>query len=236
MEGLKTALLTFGSPEKALGRAADERRFVWPLVLVTLVSIGFTALFVPRTDLVRMAEEQLDKIPETAKLTPHEREEKIESAGKVAVVGSYASAAVGPAFGALLSAFGLWLGFKVAGGRPGFVGAFAVAAHAKLPDAVHEVLSVPALLQRTGMRIDEAIKLLPSSLASLAPEGTPLPQLTLLSAVDVFGLWSVALLAIGMAHVAKVTLLRSSIVTFVLWASYVLVFRFALPSLGPGPS
>ncbi|MBI5545033.1 MAG: YIP1 family protein [Deltaproteobacteria bacterium] len=233
MSGLKTALLTFWAPGRALAQAADERRFFWPLLLCTMVMLGFAALTVTRADYVRLAETALEKTPEeTAKLTPHEREEKIATVCKVAIVGEFASALLWPTTSVLLAALCLWLGFKVAGGAPGFVGTFAVLAHAMLPSALHELLSVPALLTRSAIRVGEASQLLPSSLAALAPEGLPLPKLALLGSVELFALWSVALVVLGMAHLAQVSRLRSAVVVTVLWASFVLVFRFALPTLG----
>ncbi len=239
MSALKTALATLWAPGRALKEAADGRLFFWPLLLATVIGVGYTALFLPRADLVAIAEKQLEQLPaeEADKMTPHERQEKVESVGKLTMISAYVSAALGPAFSALLAAFGLLLGFKVAGGKPAFAASFAVVAHARLTGAVPEILSVPALLQREKMDLEEAFKLLPSNLAAFAPEGTPLPHLALLSSVDLFALWALVLSCIGMAHVAKVSLVRSSVVNVVLWASFVLVFRFALPSLtSPAPS
>jgi hypothetical protein len=239
MEGLKTALLTFWAPVRALGQAADKRLFVWPLVLVTLCGLGVTALSVSRTDYTTMAEEALEQLPaeEAAKLTPHEREEKIATSTKVALVQAGAGGLLGPTFVALGGAFFLWLGLKVAGGKPSFAGAFAVLAHAQLPAAVAKLLAIPALLTRSTLRVGELNDLLPSSLAALAPDGLTVGKLALLGSLDLFALWSVVLVVVGMAHVAKVTPLRASLAVLVLWASFVLVFRFALPSFTPpGPS
>ena len=233
MSGLRIALATLWSPRRALKDAADGRHFVWPLLLATLVSAGYTAILMPRVDWKAFAEKRLEALPpeELAKLTPHEREEKIETVGKVQGVSAYASAVVGTSAVALVVALCLWLGFKVAGGTPGFVGTLAVSAASLLPGAIKSLLSIPALLKREGMEVEEVVTLLPSSLASLAPEGTPMPQLSLLGSLDLFSIWAVVLIALGMAHVAKVSLLRSSLATGLLWAGYVLVFRFALPSL-----
>ncbi|HEY3446868.1 MAG TPA: YIP1 family protein [Myxococcales bacterium] len=239
MSALKTALATLWAPGRALKEAADGRLFFWPLLIATVVGLGYTALFIPRADLAAIAEKQLDQLPaeEAGKMTPHEREEKIESVGKLAVISSYGSAALAPAFSTLVAALCFWLGFKVAGGKPTFMGSFAVVAHTQLPGAIQALLSIPALVQREKMGLDEVFRLLPSNLAALAPEGTSLPHLSLLSSVDLFAAWALVLTVMGMAHVSKVSLLRSSVVSTILWVSFVLVFRFALPSLtSPGPS
>ena len=239
MSAFKTALATLWAPGRALKEAADGRLFFWPLLLATVIGVGFTALYLQRTDFVAIADKQLDKLPaeDLVKMTPHEREEKVEQAGKLAVIGAYFSVAVGPAFLSLITALALWLGFKVAGGKPTFMGSFAVVAHTTLVGGIKSLLSIPALFQRDKLELEEVFKLLPSSLAALAPDGTPLPHLALLSSVDLFALWALVMTCIGMAYVGKVSMVRSTVVNVILWASFVLVFRFALPSLtSPGPS
>jgi hypothetical protein len=232
MAGLKIALLTLWAPVRALAKAADERRFLWPLLLVVACGVLFAALAAPRLDLAGPAEEQLEKQPDYAKMTPHDREEKIGQAVKLGTVGLFASEAVLPGVMMLAAAFMLWLGFKVAGGKPGFGATVAVFANAMLPSAIKQLLTLPALLTRARLlSVQELAGLLPSSLAALAPEKLPLPKLALLGSVDLFALWSVALVAVGMAYVGKVSALRSTVVVAILWASFVLVFRFALPSL-----
>ena len=54
----------------------------------------------------------------------------------------------------------------------------------------------------------------------------------LLASVDLFSLWAVLLVAIGMAHVAQVSRPRSAITTLVLWGAYLALFRFAIPRMG----
>jgi hypothetical protein len=152
LSALKTALATLWAPGRALKEAADGRLFFWPLLLATVIGVGYTALFLPRrTGRHRREAARAAAAEEADKMTPHERQEKVESVGKLTMISAYVSAALGPAFSALLAAFGLLLGFKVAGGKPAFAASFAVVAHARLTGAVPEILSVPALLQREKM-------------------------------------------------------------------------------------
>jgi len=232
MAGLKTALLIFGTPARALTIAVQERRFTWPILLATGVALAFTALAVPRVDFAKAAEDALDSTPaEAAKLTPHEREEKIATGAKVSAIYAFAASGAGPALSSLAAALFLWLGFKVAAGKPDLGATLAVAAHAALPLALKQLLTLPALLRSSGLAVADLERLLPSSLASLAAPGTSLPKLALLGSIDLFALWSVGLAALGMARVAHVSWLRSSMVVGALWATFVLVFRFSLPSL-----
>jgi hypothetical protein len=52
--------------------------------------------------------------------------------------------------------------------------------------------------------------------------------------MDLFAIWSVWILAAGMAGVAHVPVRRALVTVVVLWLSYVAVFQVALPTLG-GP-
>ena len=75
---------------------------------------------------------------------------------------------------------------------------------------------------------------MPSSLAALLPDGASPPVLALAGAFDLFALWSLALVALGMASVADVSRRRALAVVVVLWASWVLLQRVALPGFTGG--
>lgn len=235
MNSLKTALATFWAPARSLTAAADGRLFVWPLILALLAGALFSAAAIPRVDLARTVADRLDQTEAGAKMTPHERSQAIETAQKVGAIGMAASTAVGPIFRTLLAAFVLWLAFKVAGGTPGFGSTFAVVAHAFLPLSLKQLLMLPALLSRTSLVGDDLPRLLPSNLAAIAADGTVLgPKLGLLASLDVFNLWALVLVAIGMAYVARVSRTRAAVTSFVLWASLVAVFGIAVPALTMG--
>jgi hypothetical protein len=100
-----------------------------------------------------------------------------------------------------------------------------------LPLSLKSLLSIPALLRQEAIPADELGNQLPSSLAALAPDAAA-SRLLLLSAFDLFSLWSLVLVALGMAHVAQVSKARSAVVTLALGGGYVALFHLALPSLG----
>jgi hypothetical protein len=228
-----TVLGTFRSPSRALQEASEKKSIAWPLILCTAASIAFTAVLLPRWDLERSVADQLDLIPATQAMSPHEREEAIASGAKVGKIGQAVSAALGPSVSALIIAFALWLALRVAGSKPAFLPTLSVAAHALLPLALRQLLTIPALLSRGAVRLQDLGALLPSNLAAfLVERGAQLtPKVGLLTALDLFSLWSVVLLAIGMASVAKVSKQRSGAVVAVLWLSYVAVFHVAAPAL-----
>lgn len=223
---------TLVHPARAMPQVAESGRFLPALVAVTAAALLFAVLAVPRFDFARAAVDQLERRPDSAQMTPHQREEAIATVTKIGAVTGYAGALVGPALMALGAAVALWLGFKLAGGTPAFRPTFAVASFGQLPGAVHQLLLLPAVLRAGSVDPTAVPRLLPSSLGALLPPGASGPGASFLLAVDLFSVWSVALLALGMAAAARVSRRRAAVTTTLLWLAWVAVFRVALPGMG----
>ncbi len=221
-------------PDRAMPQVAESGRFLAALLAATAAAVLLAAVAVPRLDFARAASAALDRRPDAAQLTSHQREEAIATARKVGAVAAFAGALFGPAAWALGGAIALWLGFKLAGGHPGFRSTFAVASFAQLPGAVHRLLSLPAVLRTGTVDPVELPRILPSSAGALLPAGASGPGASALFALDLFALWAVALVALGMAQAAQVSRRRAATTTILLWLAWVAVFEVALPGLrGP---
>lgn len=223
---------TLVHPGRAMPEVAGSGRFLPALVAATAAAVLFAVLAVPRLDFARAAGEALDRREDGAQLTLHQREEAIATARKIGTVASYAGALFGPALASLGAAVALWLGLRLAGGAPGFRPSLAVASFAQLPGAVHQLLSLPAVLRSEA--IDPALlqRLLPSSAGALLRAGATGPGASALFALDLFSLWSVALAALGMAAAARVSRGRAAVTVGLLWLAWAALFRVALPALG----
>jgi hypothetical protein len=219
-------------PATALPDAAGKRQFWEPLLFATAASLLFAILAVPRLDFDRAAADALDRAEGSAQMSPHEREEKIATVRRVGTLATYTGAAFGPALVALAGALGLWLAFRVVGGKAPYAGAFTTMAWGLVPGALESLLSVPALLLRPSLEPDAVAQLLPASLGAFLPSGATGPLANLLWSVDLFSLWVVFVVGAGMAGVAGVSRRRSLVTVAILWLSYVAVFKVALPLLG----
>jgi hypothetical protein len=231
----ETLLETFVAPGRALGSAVRERS-AWPALAVAVAAaLTFAVALVPRADFERGARDALDRAPAdvAAKLTPHDVEQALEQARKLGAATLYAGAVAGPPLLALAIAGLLLAGFRLAGARPAFRPTFAVAAFGTLPLALRDLLALPAVLTRHAIAPEEAGRLLPASLAALAP-GAPARALPVLQSLDLFVVWSAALLALGMAGIAGTSRPRAALVVALLFAGYLAV-RFAVPGLVGGP-
>jgi hypothetical protein len=156
---------------------------------------------------------------------------KLEQGRKVGALAAYTGAAFGTGLSAVVAALGLWLAFRVVGNKPGYPQTFTVMCWALLPGAIEAVLTIPALLMRGTVRVEQLASLLPGSLGAILPAGMTGPLASFLGALDLFSIWSVWIVAAGMAGVAQVSFRRALVTATVLWLSYVGVFQVALPTL-----
>ena len=76
--------------------------------------------------------------------------------------------------------------------------------------------------------------MLPSSLAALLPGAAPAALLRVAGAIDLFALWSLSLVALGMAHVAGVRRARALAVVLTVWGCWVLLSRVTVPAFTGG--
>jgi hypothetical protein len=218
-------------PTTQLPRAAEQRQYWVPLLLATAAALLFSIVAVPRIDFEQAAADALDRTEGAAQMTPHDREVKLEQGRKVGALAAYTGAAFGTGLSAVVAALGLWLAFRVVGNKPGYPQTFTVMCWALLPGAIEAVLTIPALLMRGTVRVEQLASLLPGSLGAILPAGMTGPLASFLGALDLFSIWSVWIVAAGMAGVAQVSLRRALVTTTVLWLSYVGVFQVALPTL-----
>ncbi|BDG03265.1 YIP1 family protein [Anaeromyxobacter oryzae] len=197
------------------------------------------AVVVPRVDYGAAADAKLQPGPEGQEPTPFEREQAAVTARKLGQIAGWAGALALPSLLALAAAGFLALGFRVAGTRPPFRGTLAVVAHGMLPVWLGGLLAIPAAIVRAPIPPMQAGRLVPSSLAALLPPGAPPPLWAFLSAFDLFGLWSVALVALGMARLSGASRARAFTVTVVLFLAYVALLKVVpaaqLAAGGPGP-
>jgi Yip1-like protein len=213
------------APGRGLAAAASRRRLLTALLAATLASLLVALVTVPRTDFARDTAARLG--PEAAVMTPHQLEEAEAQATKLGALAGYAGAGFGPALAILGTGLACWLAFKVAGTRPGFRATMAVSAHALLPLFLARLLTLPAVLLQAPLAASEVPGLLPSSLAALLPaSASPLAQAAA-SSLDLFTLWALVLLVLGMARVAGASRRRAALVVAVLWCAQVAFFKLA---------
>lgn len=209
-------------------------RPTWVLALVTLIMAGaaFQGVLMTEIDYGEIMVQQMEAQGQDPGQFDDEQLENLETMSKVA-----------PACGILLMplgylAFGLILMvlINLAGGESNFHRAMAIATHGTMPLLVMYLLSILVLLaggEVDPQRMQLEGGILASNLAVLAPEGASPALAVALAAVDLFSIWNVILLVLGVTIAAGLGSGAGAAVIGVLWVLWV-GFRMGMALLGSG--
>lgn len=222
MESVKRLVGAVFTPGETF-RAIRERP-TWGLVLVVLLLLGGAAGLiaiqkfdpqVQRTEIRQQMEkrglagDELDQRTDQAMSTMERFAPVLVAFGLVAASAGY-----------LLTAVVLWLGVRFAGGDLTFQQGFSATLHGMIPaSALKSLVLIPVLLAAGSVdpRALQAGTVLQSNLGFLAPEGASKALVALLSSVDVFSLWTVVLLVLGLSLVGRVSKSTSALVVVGGW-------------------
>ena len=183
------------SPRETFERVIADPRWVGVLAL----SVGGVALLsgaLMGTDFAQRAllEQQVSSMEAFGMTVTDEVYAEIEQGGEFAAYSTFGFTLIGvPVVGVVLAGMLYGAGYGLLGARASFRQVFAVVAHAGVVFLVQQLFVVPLNYAR------EAITA-PTTLAAFAPmldEGTFI--LNLLSAVDLFHVWWIMILSIGLA-------------------------------------
>lgn len=136
---------------------------------------------------------------------------------------------------AFLGALILMVAVNILGGELRYGEGLAVLSHALVPIVLSSLLAVAVAAGSETIPFSDLQegRLMASNLAYFAPDDTPLALTAALSQVDLFALWVVALLIVGVAVVGGVSYGASAALVLVLWVLLV-GLRAGLAALGGG--
>jgi hypothetical protein len=214
-------------------RFIEARRIVLPLLILAGSVALSGAAFASRWDAGPAVLTELAESGDLAKNTEQEIADKIQTKERAALVGGVAKGLLLMpllvlAFAALLKFAGWLLATSLT-----YVRALSVAVLSLMPMALYNVIFALSALRQQGLREGARETLVPTNLALFFPDVGPKLS-KLLSTVDFFNLWGVALLGLGFAAASGMRRSRALILALVLYAMFEGVFRIGLPAMGGG--
>lgn len=215
------------SPSRAFESIAQRPTWVAPLILLMILNIASGVLVFQHVDMKEVIER------DTARQGQQLTDAQIEQFAGFSEKFGLGCIALAPPIGYLLFALLLMVGMKVVDGEIGFLGSFSVTLHSMMPWAVASLITIPVALGTEVFSYEQvkASTFIASSAAAFAPDGTSPILLSLLSSLDVFSFWTMALLAIGYSIVAKVSRGKAAATVIGLWVVYVAV-KVGMAALG----
>lgn len=218
------------APAKTFEEIARRPDILAPLALIVLLSYATTALIQPRMDWDAMIVAQQEAMQ--AK-NPNLQAKDMEQMGKVGIAVAKALAWFGPiimvAWYALMAGV-LLLAFRLMGHQGTYKQAFSVSLYAWIPLLLASIVLTIVVVSRGTFDPTEAATVVTSNPAFLVSMKEQPVLFALLSSIDIFTVWTVALLAIAWSYVGGTTITKSAIIVGTFWV-LLIVIKLAFAAL-----
>lgn len=224
-------------PLVAVPRKVADRRWVIPLLWLALTCAASGAAFASRVDPAAEVISQMEQSGELAKATDREISEEVQKAERVALVGGIAKGVFGMPLAVLLLSVLVRLAVWLIGKKTTFSAVFTAVSVAMLPVALAYLVSAFAALRQDVLSPQQSGQLLVTSLSQLMHPSSPVAA-KLLGVVELFKLWTVLLLGLGLAEAARMQKAKGlvfAITLYLLFSGFVSIGLPAMMQGGGGP-
>ena len=203
------------SPIQTFEEIARKPDFIVPIIVIVIVGLAAAIATVPRIDFEAQARQQI----ESQNLSPAQAEQAMKVM-KVALSVTKGAQYVAPViiigFLAVVALL-YWLGSKMLGGVATYSHVFSVALYGFMPQVIKMLIKIPIVLTKHGLTQQTAETVVRSSPAFLVDFKDNPMLWAFLQRFDVFLLWSLVLMVIGLAAASRMSKAKSAAVVFVVW-------------------
>jgi hypothetical protein len=219
------------TPTETFADIARKPNFLVPLLLIIAIGYVCTFLMIPRMDWDSAMAQQMETMK---KRQPNMSEGDLAQAQKVGKAVASVIMYISPLLGVLwylIVALVLFGAFRLMGGQGTFAQAFSATLYAWIPLVLFSIiLTIVIVVQGTvdPTTMATAVKSNPAFLVDMKEQ----PVLfSLLSAIDLFTIWTIALLITGFAALSRKTWAQSAVIVISLWVVFILV-KIGFAALG----
>ena len=188
----------FFEPGKTFEDVAQRPAFIVPLVLVILCSVIYTGLYQQHVGWERLIRHQMEANPRAAQLPPEQRESQIQVGLKIAPIFGYAISLVGVPLGYLIAAAVLLGMVKIMSAPTQLKQVYAVMCYSGVTGIVFIVLAIAVMFLKNPDDFDIQNPLAFNLGALLDPNSGSKFVYTLATSMDLFSIWKIILIAIGL--------------------------------------
>jgi Yip1 domain len=193
----------FIEPGETFEDLARKPDFIGPLTLLILVSVAVTETMLARIGAVRIVRTAIEQSGQGSAMSPEQIDAAVERGAAFAGLLAHIVSIMGvPVFLAAVAGFGLLVLNGFFGARVGFKAAFSVACYANLPSVLGGMMAVAVMLFGDPEHFNPQSPA-PSDLGFfLDSQHTSRAVYRLASSLDIFVIWFLILLAIGLSRVS----------------------------------
>ena len=215
----------FFEPAKTFEDVAARPNFWVPLILVIVVALGYMVLYGQHVGWERMIRKQIDSSSRAAQLSPEQKETQIAAGAKFAPIVTYVAILVFVPVGTLVWAAVLLAIVKGMMSVPlRLKQVFAIICYASLPAVVMSLLAIAVMFMKPPDDFNLQNPLVFNPAAFMDQTTTSKFLYSLASSIDLFRLWTLVLIGIGLkaAGGRLITMGGAMTAVFLPWAIWVL--------------
>jgi len=189
----------FFEPAKTFTDVAARPAFWVPLILMMLGALAYITLFGQHVGWERMMRHQQETSSRAAQMSPEQREQQLQMMTKFAPIGGYGAVLVGVPVGTLVWAavlLGIVKGLMSAPVRLKQV--YAILCYAAMPGLIFTVLAIVVMFMKPPDDFNMQNPLMFNPGAFMDPTTTSKFVHSLASSLDLFRIWTLVLIGIGL--------------------------------------
>ena len=211
------------APAETFASIARRPDILGPLLLIVIIGYATTAIVIPRMDFESIIAQQSEQM---RKQNPNVSDEQLAQIEKF-------TRASGKVFGWItplmmiawyaIVAGALLLAFRLMGGEGTFKQAFSATLYSWMPLLLFGIILTVVVLARGTFDPITAATIVKSNPAFLVDFKEQPVLFSLLSAFDVFTIWTIVLLIFGFSALSKLSRAKSAAIVITLWLAMILV-------------
>jgi hypothetical protein len=206
------------SPGQTFADIARKPDWVVPALVIIAVFLIAAIVTVPRIDFETMSRQAMEARGQTGPAAEQGLRFAIAMARGIQYVVPFLIIGF-IAVGALI----YWLGARLAGGEATYQQVFSVVMYAFIPQTIRQLIKIPVVLSKHNINPREIETLVRSGPAFLVSYKEHPMLWGLFTRLDLFALWSVILVIIGLAAAARISKAKSAAVVVVVWSIMTLI-------------
>lgn len=219
------------TPAETFAGIARRPDILAPLLLIVVVGYLTTAVIIPRVDFDSMMAMQAQTM---RKQNPNISDADLERIERFATATTKVTMWISPLLGVLMYAAIagiLLLAFRMMGGEGTYKQAFSATLYGWAPLLLFGIIMTIVVLARGSFDPTEAATMVKSNPAFLVDMKEQPILFSLLSAIDLFTIWTVILLTFGFAALSKMSRGKAAAIVVSLWVMFIIV-KLGFAALG----
>jgi len=191
------------SPGEAFRDIARKPEFIFPLIVAVVGALAVTETMLGKIGMDRIIRNAIEQSGRASSMTAEQMEQAVRGGATFGTIAAHLGAVLGPViFVVVVAALGLAFVNGILGAKLDFKTSLSVTAYSILPGAISGLMTIAVILFGDVERFNPNNPS-PTNLGFfLNPLETSKPIMALASSLDVFSVWTLALLGIGYSEAA----------------------------------